>query len=284
MMWTNYHAHCNYCDGYGKMEEFVLQAIKDKMPVIGFSSHAPVPFDCFWTMKMEKLPEYIAEIELLKKKYSGEIQIHTSLELDYLFALEGFNKEVLDQVDLDYKIGSVHFVELFQNGKIWGIDDVFENGFQNIFKGDIKKLVKRFYQLTREMIIKEEFDIIGHFDKIKMHNINKAFFDESEDWYIDEVKSVLKLVAEKEVIVEINTKSYEKNGLLFPGVELFPLLKEYDIPLTVNSDAHYPDKQMASYSIVAKELLKVGYTQLKEFKDGKWRDIEFNEEGLLWKS
>jgi len=285
MIWTNYHGHCNYCDGKGKIEDYVLKAIDLKMPVIGISSHAPVPFDCFWTMKEENLNTYNKEVEDLKVRYADKITILKSLELDYLPQFGGFNQNVLENIDLDYRIGSIHFIDRQSDGKFWGIDGSFEEfkiGLKDIFKDDIKAAVKRFYELTREMINTQDFEIIGHFDKIKMHNVVELLFDESEDWYINEIESVLELIKKKNIIVEINTKSYERNGLLFPGAEIFPLLKKYDIPITINSDAHLPEKLQSSYLEVAKMLYDAGFDKFREYKNGEWTDISFNKEGLKW--
>ncbi len=285
MTWTNYHGHSNYCDGHGNIEEYILKAIEYKMPVIGISSHAPVPFNCFWTMKKDRLKEYDKEVQDLKEKYNDKITVLKALELDYLPAYGGFNKSVLDNIQLDYRIGSIHFIDRFKNGESWGIDgsfDEFKQGLKEIFNNDIKAVVKRFYELTKEMITTQQFEILGHFDKIKMHNVTEQLFDESDEWYIEEIESVLRLVAERDIIVEINTKSYEKNGLLFPGPEIFPLLRKYNIPITINSDAHYPEKLEASYLEVAHFLLDAGMTHLKEYKLGKWCDVEFNKEGLIW--
>ncbi len=284
MGWTNYHGHCNYCDGHGKMEEYIQYAIKNKMPVIGFSSHAPVPFDCFWTMKEKNLSLYLQELDALKKKYSRDIAVLCSLEMDYIPEIGGFNP-ILNEVNLDYKIGSIHFMGQFNDGEYWAIDGSFEEfkkGLNEIFRGDIELLVKRFYQLNREMIEKQNFEIIGHLDKIKMHNIVEPLFDEHAPWYRQEINTTLDLIAEKNIIVEINTKSYEANGLLFPGVDLFPLLKQRNIPVTINSDSHYPEKQQCGFTYVAEELYQAGYRYLREYKDGQWIDLSFNKNGLIW--
>ncbi len=285
MSWTNYHGHCNYCDGHGKMEEYIVKAIEYKMPVIGISSHAPVPFDCFWTMKEDQLQNYDNEVRQLQEKYKDQITVLKSLEIDYLPNYGGFNKAVLDNIELDYRIGSIHFIDRFKNGDSWGIDgslEEFKKGVKEIFNNDIQHTVKRFYELTRGLIQNQKFDILGHFDKIKMHNVVEPLFDESEDWYVNEVESVLSLVAEKGIIVEINTKAFEKNGLLFPGPALFPLLKKFNIPITINSDAHFPEKLESSYGEVAQLLLDAGFTSLREYKNGIWCNVAFNKNGIQW--
>ncbi|WP_430931297.1 histidinol-phosphatase [Saccharicrinis sp. 156] len=285
MSWTNYHGHCKFCDGHGQIEEYIQQAIKNNMKAIGISCHAPVPFDCFWTMKPDDVDDYLQQIQELKLKYQSNIHVYTSLEIDYIPGITGPDHPILSDINLDYKIGSIHFVDKFKNGTPWPIDgsfDEFTKGLDEIYNGDIKTAVQRFFQLNREMINTQSFDIIGHFDKIKMHNVTKPLFDENADWYLREVNDTLDCIASKNIIVEINTKLYERNGLLFPGVELFPKLLEKEISVTINSDAHYPDKLEIGYEYVAGELRKAGFKTLKEFVNGNWTDVEFNKYGLLW--
>ncbi len=283
MSWTNYHGHCNYCDGHGYMEEYIEEAIKLGMPMIGISSHAPVPFDCFWTMKQEQLEKYFIDIKKLKEKYVDKIKILKSLEVDYVPDVTG-PALFLDTYSLDYTIGSIHFVDWFSDGRAWGIDgsfNEFDEGLQKIFRGDIKAAVKRFYELSREMINHGKIDIIGHIDKIKMHNKTKVLFEEHESWYQEELQKTFDILAKNNIIVEINTKSYQKNGLIFPGVEYFSLMKDKGISVTINSDAHYPADLISGFSAVASELLKAGYQTLKVFGENQWIDVAFNEKGLI---
>jgi histidinol-phosphatase (PHP family) len=285
MSWTNYHGHCDYCDGHGKIEEYIQSAIKIGMPIIGISSHAPVPFDCFWTMKNERIENYLSELKVIKEIYKGQIDILSSLEIDYIPNITGpdsFNNHI---AELDYKVGSIHFVDQFKNGEHWAIDGSFvdfKKGVDEIFKGDVKAAVQRFYHLTREMITTQSFDIIGHFDKIKMHNITQQMFDVNEQWYVDEVESVLDLIASKGIVVEINTKSYERDGMLFPGEDLFYKLHKKGIKVTINSDAHFPDKLISGFNYVAEKLLYAGFEYVSEYKDAKWENFKFAKDGIIW--
>ena len=63
MSWTNYHSHCNFCDGSDEAKVYPEAAAEQGMLAYGFSSHVPMPFFCAWSMKAEKLADYIAEIE-----------------------------------------------------------------------------------------------------------------------------------------------------------------------------------------------------------------------------
>lgn len=61
------------------------------------------------------MPEYLAEIDRLKKKYSDRLEIYTALEIDYLD--ETYNPSVpyFQELPLDYRIGSIHFLPISEH-------------------------------------------------------------------------------------------------------------------------------------------------------------------------
>ncbi len=279
--WSNYHAHTKFCDGRATMEESVERAIKEGIKVFGFSSHAPVPFDTVWTMKHELLDDYFETIELLKERYKGQILILKSLEVDYIPYV--VNPLSYNRYKLDYVIGSVHFVGKYSDGTPWSFDggvEEFLKGFEAIYKGDIKACVKRYYALVREMVENYTPTILGHFDKIWMHNSETQLFDVEADWCVAEVDETLAAIKRSGVIVEINTKGFDRGGKIFPHVNLFKKLAILQIPITMNSDCHHIDKLTLGFDVVADELLKAGYTTFKEFVDGEWIDLPFTSKGI----
>ena len=62
-----------------------------------------------------------------------------------------------------------------------------------IFGGDIRKAVSAYYQQVNRMILTQKPDILGHFDKIKMHNQDR-YFREDESWYRELVMDLLDIV------------------------------------------------------------------------------------------
>ena len=77
-----------------------------------FHHTPPLPFETFWNMSKNDMPEYLAEIDRLKKKYSDRLEIYTALEIDYLD--ETYNPSVpyFQELPLDYRIGSIHFLPI----------------------------------------------------------------------------------------------------------------------------------------------------------------------------
>ncbi|GAL32252.1 histidinol-phosphatase [Vibrio maritimus] len=73
---------------------------------VGFSSHAPLPFDNDFCMQADKLEAYVKEISALKGH--TETQVYLGLELDFIPGVTAPKHPRWEGVELDYKIGSVH--------------------------------------------------------------------------------------------------------------------------------------------------------------------------------
>lgn len=289
MSWTNYHSHCNFCDGSDEARVYAEAAAEQGMLAYGFSSHVPMPFYCAWSMKAERLSDYNAEIEKLKLEYKGRVQIYRSLEIDFIPGLIGPKTSFIKEASLDYTIGSIHFVDSFEDGTHWEIDGtaaIFEDGLQKIFAGDIQNAVTRYYDLTRMMVREECPDVIGHIDKIKMQNPDNKYFSEDAAWYKAEVLRTLDVIAGTKAIIEVNTRGLYKKKTTepYPGKWMLTEILKRKIPVMINSDSHHPKEITAEFGGAASLLKEVGFETVKSFVDNKWQDFKFSENGIVTSS
>jgi histidinol-phosphatase (PHP family) len=285
MVWTNYHGHCNYCDGKETPEAYIKAAVEKGLAAYGFSSHGPLPFPTEWAIQDDKVKQYIADIKEIQDKYGDKLEIYLGMEIDYIPGVVEPINQLSKKYNLDYTIGSVHFVDRLPDGTPWNIDgprELFMEGVNKIFDGDIKKAVKRYYHMVREMIKKDCPDVLGHFDKIKMQLINHVPFDESEDWYREEIADTLETIVNSDAIVEINTRAHYKHNLknVYPSKWIIRDMAELDIPVIIQSDAHKPDEIAKSFDITAKMLGYAGYDHVFSLIDGEWQEFEFDRTGL----
>lgn len=278
MSWTNYHSHCTFCDGREHMEEFIKYAIAKRVAKYGFSSHAPIPFETHWTMKTDDYDDYVSEFERLKHKYSDKIELFLGLEIDYIVgctnALMPFFKDKI----LDYKIGSIHYLDKLKDGTYCSIDGLFKDfykGMKELYDNDIINVTKRYFELSKCMVETGGIDIVGHLDKITLHGARFADFDINASWYVDLFVDYLQLIKQKKLIVEINTKSLLEKGMTFPDKRFFPLINEMQIPITVNSDCHYPSKVIDGFAETYSELKRAGFTETYQLIDSDWQPVKF---------
>lgn len=283
MIKTNLHTHSLYCDGKCSLEEMILSAIEKEYKILGFSSHAPVPFDNAFSIKnQDAMLDYVAEIKHLKKKYIQKIDIYLSLEIDYIPNLTTSFAEFKQKADLDYTIGAVHLVKS-PSGALWFIDggkhEVYDNGLKNLFDNDIKKAVKTYYYQINEMLEKENPDILAHFDKIKMHNQHR-YFSEDDKWYVNLVNESLDLIKETNTLLEVNTRGIYKKRCqdLFPDIPVLKQALAMNIPICVNSDAHHTEDFDKALDIALQRVALSGYKEVFYFKDKEWhgQGIEIN--------
>lgn len=284
MKWTNYHQHCHYCDGKETALAHVQGAIAQGIVSMGFSSHCPVPFENNWSMKAENLQNYSDEIDEVRNAFAEKIEIYKSLEIDFIPGIIDMNAAWIKDLHLDYTIGSVHFVGEYQNGHPWEVDGPhlhFLDGLEKIHDGDVIKVVRKFFELTRSMIKEACPDAIGHLDKIKMQN--HGFWNEDDDWYKNEILATLEEIRAKKAIIEINTRGLYKKLTMdtYPGRWVLEHILGMNIPVQINSDAHHPRETTLYFSETARMLKAIGFTHLMALLNGQWQPVPFDENGLL---
>ena len=282
--------------------EIVEEAVRQGLTTLGFSEHSPLPFDNDFSVKEADMPCYVAEIAQLKAEFKGKIDIYCGLEADYLTGVSETFAVTKEKYHLDYLIGGVHLVvnpalrqaqgpektkvvepvetptQTINPDEIWFIDgpkwEVYDEGLQKFFDGDIRRAVRRFFEQSNEMIENEQFDIIAHFDKIKMHNRDR-YFHEDETWYRNLALETLDLIREKGLIMEINTRGiYKKryNGF-YPSPWLMEEACKMSVPAIISADAHHFSEITLEFEAAEEALKKAGYRSVVNFKDGHWVEV-----------
>ncbi|MDI9481865.1 MAG: histidinol-phosphatase [Bacillota bacterium] len=274
-MLTTYHTHSYFCDGSMHPEDYVRAAVEKGFTAIGFSSHAPVLFETDWNMKQELLNDYIETILRLKEKYKNRIQVYTGLETDYY----PNSPDYRCIPGLDYTIGAIHFIYSKENNRYMALDgtpEEFLETLNTIFDGDVEAMVKAYYSLLTEMISKRPPDIAGHIDILKKNNAGDRFFSEKFQWYRLAVETALNEIKNKGIIVEVNTGGISRGYTteVYPSVWIMKMMREMEIPVVLNSDAHNPDWIDAYYEKALTMIKSAGYTTQRVLIDGVWQDVK----------
>ena len=264
-----------YSDGSSQPEEYITEAITKGFHILGFTEHSPLPFENSFSFRKENKDEYIALMQNLKQKYNSQIAVFSGMEMDYIPGMsENFGKTKAEY-KLDYLIGSVHLVRPENNSELWFTDgpnyETYDKGLNELFAGDIKKAVTRYYHQLNEMIENQHIDIIGHFDKIKMHNRDR-FFTEDESWYVSLVSETLDLLQDRDIIVEVNTRGIykQRSETTYPGLDILKQIKSLRIPVMVNSDAHKPHELDLAFEQAYSLLKEAGIEEVVYYKGNGW--------------
>lgn len=282
MTWANFHTHSHYCDGKGPLSDYVTRALALKMPTLGFSSHAPLPFDKPWCMAHDRLAHYVDSINTLKASTRG-IQLYAGLEADFVpYRIKPTDFNGI----LDYTIGSVHFVDELPDGTPWEIDGPhahFLEGLEKIFHNNARAAMLRYIELTKQMVQTSCPTVIGHLDKIKIQNVDNKLFREDEPWYREAIDDLLNSIAHEGAILEVNTRGIyqKKSATTYPSPWILEHAVKKEIPITLSSDAHHPDDLVNQFTETATVLRTIGFKTLTILYDGSWQPFPFTPDGLI---
>ncbi|MPR32450.1 histidinol-phosphatase [Salmonirosea aquatica] len=283
---TNYHSHSHYCDGVEPPRAQVEAALAQGVRVLGFSSHGPVYFDNAWSMKVEKLEAYLSETRALQAEYADRLELYVGLEVDYLPSEDAskYGGPSTYAPKLDYTVGSVHYLDRNEIGAPWEIDgssEKFMRGLVEVHGGDIQKVIRLYYGCIRQMIERDPPHIVGHLDKIKIHNIGNSLYDEEVPWYQAEIDQTLDAIAASGCVLEVNTRGvYKKNLTTYPSLSILQKARQRHIPIMVNSDSHAPSEITAELLPTYRQLSDLGFRTFRILTQGQWQDVAFDEQGL----
>ena len=252
MVTSNFHTHTTYCDGKGTAEETVLAAIEKGMTALGFSGHAYTPFDASYCMSLEDTAKYRAEINRLKQKYAGQIDIYCGLEMDYF--------SEADTNGFDFLIGSVHYVK--KNGAFLSVDGcAFQENVHCGYHGDYYAFAEDYFALVSRVAEKTKADIIGHFDLITKFNEGEKLFSESNPRYEKAWDAALRALIPSGKPFEINTGAMQRGyrSSPYPAVPILKKIQEYGGKIIISSDCHQADAVDFAFDTAIEFAKKSGF-------------------------
>ena len=230
---ADYHVHTAFCDGKNTPEEMVLSALDMGLARIGFSGHSHTPFDESYCMSVQGTAAYKEEIQRLKEKYRGKIEIFCGVEQDYYSDMptDGY----------DYVIGSVHYLK-------FGDDYIpVDEGNQNLLRaaerycgGDILSVCERYFATVADVANKTGCDIIGHFDLITKYNEADQIFNERSPRYIAAWQAAADSLLKSDALFELNTGAISRGHRKtpYPSEDVLAYLAAHNARVIRSGDCH----------------------------------------------
>ncbi|WP_169834498.1 histidinol-phosphatase [Paenibacillus donghaensis] len=264
------HTHHERCGhAVGSLEDYIEKAIAKDVQILGISDHSPYffadedqPYPGLAMAKSE-FSNYVEEIMRLKKKYEGHIELLIGVESDVFKEYIHLYGQVYARFPLDYVIGSIHFTSPFKilKGLDWNAASDQER--QTEFK--------RFMELTQLIIQSNWVNIIGHLDRF-----NRGFSSFAE-MLAPHMDSILKMLAEKGVALEVNTSGFRNSEVWYPSMEVIERAHFFGLDVTFASDAHHPDRIGDGWEMVRDILRNIGYKRWVIFRQRRpvYLDIQF---------
>ena len=279
---SSMHTHTIFCDGSDDVETMCRAAYEKKLYALGFSAHVPVEKQIGqkseWCMKDENVDKYVSEVRAAKERWQGKLKVFLGLEADYIKGIRSPLDDDIKALNLDYIIGSVHFI-VPKNGAapftVDGPEEEFEAGIKDGFNGNAEKLMHCYYDAMLEMINEGGFDILGHADIIKKNTQNKNLWPRESE--LLRQKEVALAAAKNNLVIEVNTGGInrKKTNDVYPSLSFLRIINEFCIPVIITADAHCSEDLDKNYEIAAETLL------LADFKEHLIFDGRENEK-VVW--
>ena len=265
MRYSNLHTHTVFSDGKSTMEENVLSAIEKNMSALGFSEHSYTDFDESYCMKKDAMPAYLAEIQRVKEKYSGQIEVYTGLELDGGSVLE-------DRTPFDYIIGACHYV-MTPVGYI-SVDhakDLQKDTLDRYFGGDPVAYSKAYFENYTRRQYEMRPDILAHMDL----NTKYGFMDEEDKRYKRLALDCLTDCLEVCGIVELNTGAIARGlrTVPYPSATLLRETLARGGRVILSSDSHHRDNLTFWFDEAVELLRSLGFKSIVQFVRGGFTEV-----------
>ena len=138
-------------------------------------------------------------------------------------------KEIINNYDFDYIIGSVHFL------KGWGYD--FSDIKQVWQEHSLADIYHWYAQEIENLCESGLYDVLGH-------PFNIRLFKNLPDFSVDSVLvRVAKALKKANMAIDINTGTLYRYPIaeISPYPDFLKIAREYDLPIITSSDAHQPE-------------------------------------------
>jgi histidinol-phosphatase (PHP family) len=233
-----------------------------------------------WNMREELLDKYISEVNEAKRRWEGKLTVLLGLEIDYIKGHRSAQDSDIKALNLDYIIGSVHYVIPPNGAQMFAVDDPpdeFEKNLNEGFNGDGEALMNCYYDAVAQMIETGGFDILGHADIIKKNCQEKKYW-KGENEALRQ-KEIARAAAKANIVVEVNTGGLnrKKTQDVYPSESFLRCFHEQKVPAVIAADAHCAADINGNYDIALQTLVCAGFSE-HIILFGK------NNEKILWKN
>lgn len=265
---SDLHVHSTFCDGKCTIDETVNHAISIGMHSLGFSSHSFTDFDDSFCMKEYSLNTYIKTVNKARKDNEDKIQIYLGIEKDL------YSSGIKE--NLDYKIGSLHYI--YKDGVYLSVDhreDIFVNDVKKHFDGNFISYAKMYYLEFARLIVKDKYDIIGHFDLVSKFNSSGKYFDETDNTYRTAALEALSVAKDVCSVIEMNTGAVSRGYRNTPYLRRFILdyIKENNMKIVLTSDSHTCQTLCFGFDQCVDILKDAGIRSVVVLIDGKFQEV-----------
>ena len=224
-MKENYHIHtwrCNHASGTER--EYIEEALRGGIKVLGFSDHSPMPFPQGYRsgirMDLDQLQDYCDTLLALKKEYEKDIEIHIGLEAEYYPQLFDGLMDFLKDYPIEYLLLGQHCLDNeYEDDSVWSSTP-----------SDDPEFLKKYVDQTCEGMRSGCFLYLAHPDLVR--------FTGEREQYRREMRKLCRTAKEMGMPLEINLLGvYEKRH--YPNPEFWKIAGEEGNDVVLGIDCHH---------------------------------------------
>ncbi|HWH13081.1 MAG TPA: histidinol-phosphatase [Solirubrobacteraceae bacterium] len=185
-----------------------------------------------------------------------QTDLRLGIEMDFVPGREDRTGNLLERLDLDYVVGSVHFVGNYEVDH--GDYDIWRSGHS------ADQIWKRYFEMLGEAARSGLFDILAHPDLVKVWGAGRPRPDGDLRRFYERA---IEGIAESGVAIEVSTAGLRKpTGEIYPAPALLEMCIEVGAPIALSSDAHVPGDVGRGYEAALELLESLGVSELSVFE------------------
>lgn len=226
-MLYNLHTHTKRCNhAVGEDREYVENAIKAGIKVLGFADHCPqfFPVDDYYStfrMKPEQAENYVKSVKSLAEEYKNDIKILCGFEAEYYPHTFQKFMDFIKDFDLDYLIMGQHFVG----------NEYDEDSFYSAYQRDEKAFLSDYVKQVIEGLETGVFTYLAHPDILNLKG--------NTDFYKKQMTKLCRKLKKLQIPLEFNMLGY-KSGKCYPNPVFWQIAGSIRNSAVIGFDAHQP--------------------------------------------
>lgn len=229
-MKVNLHTHTYRCGhAHGEDREYIENAIKNGIEVLGFSDHAPFVFPPDGYESPHRVPmalarDYIDSLTALREEYKGRIEIKIGFEMEYYPAYFDQMLKIAKEVGAEYIIMGEHYLRNELPERINVMSSRHKNTPEDI---------RDYVDAVCEGISTGMFTYVAHPDMV-LYDINAPL-------YASEMRRVCEAAKKYGTPLEINLQGI-KLDRQYPNDVFWKIAGEVGCGTVTGTDAHSPSR------------------------------------------
>lgn len=222
-MIANYHTHTYRCHhAEGSETEYVENAIRGGLKILGFADHTPYPIykPRPFRMTPEELPDYVGTLRALAECHRDQIEIYIGMEVEYYPEYFQAHLDLMRNNGVQYMILGQHFLG----------NEIGEHYCS--IKTEDPSLLKRYVEQTTEALQTGLFTYLAHPDVF--------YFTGSDDIYKQQMRLLCEAAKATATPLEINLHGI-RLGRYYPDERFWAIAGEIGNTVVLGCDAHKPE-------------------------------------------